>query len=231
MNVLLDFHLDSHQQLEADRKIRIAARVQDAVPLLIQGAKNPEANGFFDPLGDSYDDWPVYQRRVNSNTVAPQENSPSSSSSGTLSKENNTNSSAADSACTSDDIMDIYLFFSADESAWIIQHVHPEKTEQGNSMFIAFQALQLGHLPFERQGKRYLKFSCSSNCFPELRPEGSNGIEEYIYVQRKGVLASKTEVSTVPTTIAEILTEAEYKMNQEVASIKAKQQERNPRTS
>ena len=156
--------------MEADRKVRVAARVQDAVPLLIQGAKNPESNGFFDPLGDSYDDWPVYRRRIDTdNTVGSmvdQENSSSSSSSsssrssGTLQKE------------TSYGITDIYLFFSADESAWIIQHVHPDKIAS-DLMFVAFQSLHLGHLPFERQGKRYLKLSCSSNCFPELRPEGS----------------------------------------------------------
>ena len=88
-------------------------------------------------------------------------------------------------------------------------------------MFAAFQALHLGHLPFERQGKRYLKCSCSSNCFPELRPEGSNFIEEYIYVRRSGVLTSTTETSCVPTTTVEILTEAEYKMHMEVAALKA----------
>ena len=236
MHVLSHVFFDWDQQLEADRKIRVAARVQDAVPLLIQGSKNPESNGFFDPLGDSYDDWPVYQRRIdtdnnNLENSLSSSSSPSSSSSahstGISPKDNVTTSSAADSSAattTGDGIMDdIYLFFSADESAWIIQHVHPDKIEPGNhNMFVAFQALQLGHLPFERQGKRYLKFSCASTCFPELRPEGSNGIEEYIYVRRPGVLvSSKTETSCVPTTSVEITTEAEYKMNQEVAALKA----------
>jgi hypothetical protein len=187
--------------------------------LLIQGAKCAEANGFYDPLGDSYDDWPVYRRRAGA--VPPEaaeaegSASPPSSPSSPSSARGQSGSSSSGAGATED----LYLYFTADESAWVVQHVHPDKGNE-NSMFQAMSALQSGHLPFERQGRRYLKLQCSAECFPELRPEGSNGIEEYEYTRRKSVLSMKTEVVCTPISTVEILTESMHKAHLEVEALK-----------
>ncbi len=191
--------------------------------LLIQGAKCAEANGFYDPLGDSYDDWPVYRRRADA--VPPEtpeadgSASPPSSPSSPSSARGQSTSSSSGAGATED----LYLYFTADESAWVVQHVHPDNKGNENSMFQAMSALQSGHLPFERQGRRYLKLQCSAECFPELRPEGSNGIEEYEYTRRKSVLSMKTEVVCTPTSIVEIMTESMHKAHLEVEALKRNQ--------
>ena len=188
--------------------MRVAARIQDAVSLLIQGSSCAEANGFYDPLGDSYDDWPVYRRRADS--VPPETTEGESISSPSSSPNAHSSSSSGE---------DLYLYFTADENAWVLQHVHPDKGSE-NSIFQAMSALQSGHLPFERQGRRYLKLQCSTECFPELRPEGSNFIEEYEYTQRKSVLSMKTEVACTPISTVEVLTESMHKAHLEVEALK-----------
>ena len=199
----------------------MAARIQDAVSLLIHGAKSAEANGFYDPLGDSYDDWPVYRRRAHN---APPETTDSegglASPPSSPQSAGATSSSSRASAAGSTEVL--YLYYAADESAWVVQHVHPDKGSE-NSMFQAMSALQSGHLPFERQGRRYLKLHCSTECFPELRPEGSNFIEEYEYIRKKSVLSMKTEVACTPTSAVEVLTESMHKAHLEVEALKRMQ--------
>jgi hypothetical protein len=218
-------------QVEADRRVRVAARVQDAVPLLIRGARHhDEVNGFYDPTGDSYDGWPVYRRR-DAAAAAAVASSPTSSLSSSSSP-TGTGTGTGTAAATSD----IYLFYSADESAWVVQQVHPGAAERRTSgtgtgtdaatVFQAMGALNIGHLPFDRQGKRYLKFLCATECFPELRPEGSNFVDEYVFTRRKSVIALASEdVTPQPTCAVEIVTEAEHRAFEEIAALKRAQQQ------
>ena len=220
-------------QMEADRRVRVAARVQDAVPLLVRGARNDDANGFYDPSGDCYDGWPVYRRRDTAAGADAAASSPaaaaspaSSPSSSSSQKSGGGGGTAPGSEPRAALASDIYLFFSTDESAWIVQQVHPSATDRrDNTMFQAMSALHIGHLPFDRQGKRYLKFLCATECFPELRPEGTNFVEDYVFTRRKSVIALAAEDATPqPTSAVEIVTEAEHRAYEEIAALKRAQQ-------
>jgi len=219
-------------QLEADRRVRVAARVQDAVPLLIRGARHhDEVNGFYDPTGDSYDGWPVYRRR---DAAAAAAGSAAAASSPTSSLSSSSSPTGTGTGTAAAATSDIYLFYSADESAWVVQHVPPGAAERRTSgtgtdaatVFQAMSALNIGHLPFDRQGKRYLKFLCATECFPELRPEGSNFVDEYVFTRRKSVIALPLEdVTPQPTCAVEIVTEAEHRAVEEIAALKRAQQQ------
>ena len=49
--------------LLADHTRKIARRLNQAVPIVISGAFNEDANGTYDPIYELHDDWPIYRRR------------------------------------------------------------------------------------------------------------------------------------------------------------------------
>lgn len=53
--------------LEADHARKIASRLNQAVPLIFQGASNEEVNGAYDPIYELHDEWPTYRKRNSNN--------------------------------------------------------------------------------------------------------------------------------------------------------------------
>lgn len=49
--------------IEAANKLRVAARLNQAVPVMFVGALNEEANGAYDPIYELHDEWPIYRKR------------------------------------------------------------------------------------------------------------------------------------------------------------------------
>jgi hypothetical protein len=150
------------QKQEEERAMTISLRLSKAVPIVIDGCRNPEANGIYEPMQEFHDDWPVYKRRE------VYDDSEFSSA------------------------KDLYLFFVIAEGAWIIKEAVGIKGS-GSS----FQPSKLLHHP----GRRFLRMQCHTETYPELRVEGSNGIEEYPLELRavREKLGLKPKEETFPT--------------------------------
>lgn len=51
------------QAREVKRERKIASRLGQAVPLIISGAVDDDANGAYDPIYELHDEWPIYRKR------------------------------------------------------------------------------------------------------------------------------------------------------------------------
>ena len=54
----------------AERERKIASRLGQAVPLIISGAVDDNANGAYDPIYELHDEWPIYRKRDSKAEIA-----------------------------------------------------------------------------------------------------------------------------------------------------------------
>jgi hypothetical protein len=58
-----EFDTNQFYQNEEQKKLKIANRLNQAVPIIFKGALNADINGIFDPIYEILNEWPVYRKR------------------------------------------------------------------------------------------------------------------------------------------------------------------------
>mmetsp|Transcript_34605 Transcript_34605/g.32971 ORF Transcript_34605/g.32971 Transcript_34605/m.32971 type:complete len:371 (-) Transcript_34605:460-1572(-) len=74
-----EFDTNQFYQNAEQKKLKIANRLNQAVPIIFKGALNADVNGIFDPIYEILNEWPVYSKRNSKEGVVcyyePSENS------------------------------------------------------------------------------------------------------------------------------------------------------------